>query len=329
MRTPTPAPPLATTTWSTARELAERFLADARALQRSPRCPDDLRPFTYSGRVLRSRLEQIYTQAAQSADAFSLASSQLTRDMLIERLVQMAPFNQVDGAWLRNVGKVGPVDEVRSLLFHVWADEVGNGDPKLNHSNIYTDLLHSVGVYLEPVQSRAYIENEAIVDSAFTSPLFQLVISQFSEDYLPEILGMTLYLEWAVVGVKPQVQVMESLGVDPLFYSLHIGIDNASTGHGAMARRAVELYVDQVRAASGDQATQDAWERVWDGYVAFATTGGLGEDFRRRVQRRPNPGRRVYDPVLRVVTSDRSDVPSLHRRGDPRVGGLDTLTCRP
>jgi hypothetical protein len=277
-----------------ARELAERFLAQARALQRSPACPDDLRPFAYSTRVLRSRLEQIYTTAAQGADSFSLADSRLTREMLIERLVQMAPFNQVDGAWLRNIGRVGPIDEVHALLFHVWADELGNGDPKLNHSNIYTDLLRSVGVYLEPVASRAYVENERIVDSAFTSPLFQLVIAEFAEDYLPEIIGMTLYLEWAVVGVKPQVAVMESLGIDPMFYSLHIGIDNAATGHGAMAKRTVELYLDEIRASSGDQAAQEVWRRVWDGYVAFATTGGLGEDFRRRVLQRPTPQQQVW-----------------------------------
>lgn len=282
-----------------ARELAERFLTAAQDLQRAGTCPDNLRPFTYTTRVLRSRLEQIYTEAAQSADAFSLSESSLTRDVLIERLRQMAPFNQLDGAWLRNVGKLGPIDEVRALLFHVWMDELGDGDPKLNHSNLYTDLLHSVGIYLEPVASRAYIENEAIVDSAFTSPLLQLVISQFSEDYLPEILGMTLYLEWAVVSVKPQVAVMESLGVDPLFYSLHIGIDNAATGHGAMARRAVELFLDEVRASSGDQAMQEAWSRVWDGYVAFATTGGLGQDFRRRVQNRPTPADRVYEIIQR------------------------------
>ena len=140
------------------------------------------------------------------------------------------------------------------------------------------------------MSSRAYIENERIVDSAFTSPLFQLVIAEFSEDYLPEIIGMTLYLEWAVVAVKPQVAIMESLGIDPMFYSLHIGIDNSVTGHGAMAKRTAELYLDEVRASSGDKAMQEVWSRIWDGYVAFATTGGLGEDFRRKVQQRPNPG---------------------------------------
>jgi hypothetical protein len=92
---------------------------------------------------------------------------------------------------------------------------------------------------------------------------------------------------------------MESLGVDPLFYSLHIGIDNPTSGHGAMARRAVELYLDEVRASSGDQAMQATWSRVWDGYVAFATTGGLGQDFRRRVREQPNPGQRVYEMILR------------------------------
>ena len=278
-----------------ARELAERFLGDARALQASAGCPDNLLPFRYSARVFRSRLEQIYTEAAQSADAFSLATAELgTREAFVDRLVQMAPFNQVDGAWLRNVGRVGPIDEVHALLFRVWMDELGDGDPKLNHSNVYTDLLHSVGVYLEPVSSRAYVENDAIVDSAFTSPLFQLAVAEFSEDYLPEILGMTLYLEWAVVAVKPQVEIMKALGIDPLFYSLHIGIDNAATGHGAMAKRAVELYLDEVRASAGDRTMQQTWARIWDGYVAFATTGGLGEDFRRRTRKRPNPGQRVF-----------------------------------
>jgi hypothetical protein len=282
-----------------ARALTEKFLAAARALQASPQCPNDLRPFTYSTRVLRSRLEQIYTQAAQSADSFSIADSSLTRESVIERLVQMAPFNQLDGAWLRNIGRVGPIDEVRALLFRIWMDEVGDGDPKLNHANVYTDLLHKVEVYLEPVQSRAYVENETLVDSAFTSPLFQLVISEFSDDYFPEILGMTLYLEWPVVAVKSQVAAMEAFGIDPLFYSLHIGIDNPTSGHGAMARRALELYLDEIRASSGDQAVQDAWSRIWDGYVAFASTGGLGEDFRRRVQTPPSPGRKVYDMIRR------------------------------
>lgn len=283
----------------TARELAQRFLADAKAVQNSDRCPDDLRPFTYSTSVLRSRLEQIYTQAAQSADSFSVADSRLTRELLIDRLLQMAPFNQLDGAWLRNIAALGPIDEVHALLFHVWMDEVGNGQPKLNHSNIYTDLLRSAGVYLEPVTSRAYAENTDIVDSAFTSPLFQLVVSEFSEDYFPEIVGMTLYLEWAVVSVKPQIALMESLGLDPHFYRLHVGIDNAASGHGAMARRAVEIYMDDVRASNGEQAMQETWSRVWNGYVAFATTGGLGEDFRRRAQQQPNPGQRVYDLIRR------------------------------
>ena len=287
----------------TARELTDRFLAAARALQASSECPDVYRPFSYSIDVLRSRLDQIYTQEAQAADRFSVAtpsdSGELwTKEMLHNRLVQMAPFNQTDGAWLRHAGEVGPIDEVHALLFHVWMDELGNGDPKLSHANIYTDLLHDAGIYLEPVTSRAYVENPAIVDAAFTLPLFELTISQFPDEYLPEILGMTLYLEWAVVGLKPQAELLEAFGFNPMFYRLHIGIDNATTGHGAMARRAVELYMDEVRATSGDKVMQEVWRRVWDGYVAFATTGELGEYF-RRANTPQNPDTRVKEMIQR------------------------------
>jgi hypothetical protein len=42
-----------------------------------------------------------------------------------------------------------------------------------------------------------------ILDSAFQVRVFELVISKFTEEYFPEIIGMTLQLEWCVLGLKP------------------------------------------------------------------------------------------------------------------------------
>ena len=61
-----------------------------------------------------------------------------------------------------------------------------------------------------------------------------------------------------------------------------MGIDNAADGHGAKARRAVELYLDHVRKQTGseEEVQQRQWRRIWTaGYVAFAAVGTLGEDF--------------------------------------------------
>ena len=72
-------------------------------------------------------------------------------DMVI-RIKQFTPLNLLDGAWLRDIAKAGPTDEVHSLLFSIWMDEFGGGDTSRNHCNIYVDLCHSVGFYPHPLE---------------------------------------------------------------------------------------------------------------------------------------------------------------------------------
>src|SRR5262249_2561554 len=161
--------------------------------------------------------------------------------------------------------------EVNSLLFDIWSDETGNGNPALNHSNLYTALLQGLGIYLPDITSRAYADDPRFFDSAFTVPLFELVVSQFSEEFFPEILGMTLYLEWEVLSLVPGVQRWEAQSprIDAQFLRMHIGIDNAVDGHGAKAKRAVKLYLDHVLRESGEDEMRAQWKRIWTGYVAF------------------------------------------------------------
>jgi len=263
------------TAWS----LANRFLDEARDRQKDPRLEPELRPFRYTKANYEARLDQVYQGLVDDVNRYEAQHSWTlrTRDDVVEWIRQMAPFNQTDGAWLRNIVPVGPIDEVRALLVNIFMDEVGAGDPKLNHANIYTALLHSVDIYLPDIRTREYADNPDLLDSAFTVPLFQLVVSEFSQAFFPELLGMTQYLEWSSVELKNMVRLNEHFDLDPHFYEMHVAIDNAATGHGAMARRAVELHLEQTRAELGEDAMQAQWKRIWNGYVAFATTGTLVE----------------------------------------------------
>jgi len=268
------------TAWS----LANHFLDQARKKQADPRLEAELRPFRYTKAGYEARLDQIYQGLVDDVNRYEAQRGWAlrTRDDVVEWIRQMAPFNQTDGAWLRNIVPVGPIDEVRALLVNIFMDEVGAGDPRLNHPNIYTALLHSVDIYLPDIRTREYAENPDLLDSAFTVPLLQLVVSEFSQAFFPELLGMTQYLEWSSVELKNMVLLNEHFDLDPHFYEMHVAIDNAATGHGAMARRAVELHLEQTRAELGEDAMQAQWERVWNGYVAFATTGTLAEDMRKK-----------------------------------------------
>lgn len=302
----------------TARSLAEGYLKAARRLQKDPGLEAELRPFVYTKQAFEIRLDQIYQGLADDVARYDAKQSWLlrTKDDVLDWILQMAPFNQTDGAWLRMIAEVGPMDDVQSLLFTIYSDELGGGNPELNHANVYTRLLRSAGFELPNIRSRAYVDNADLVDAAFTLPLFQLVVSQFSQDYFPELLGMTLYLEWSSIELKNMVLLNRYFGLDAQFYELHVAIDNASTGHGAMAQRAIELHLERVRIDSGDEAAQEQWARIWDGYVAFATTGELAKEVSERRGQRSALADRVA-----AMIADRAPKARLNH-GTKRLGGI-------
>ncbi len=266
-----------------ARLLVEEFLAQARHTMTQPPEQGDAERysfFRYTSETLTARLNQIYNDyvTQNSSDATYVSDIMQTREQVINRLIQTAPFNQLDGAWLRNATPSGPIGDVESLIFSIYMDEMGDGNVEQQHCNVYTDTLKNVNVYLPEIHTREYTNDPRFLDSAFDAPVFLLAISQFSAEYFPEILGMTLYLEWSSIGLIPIVDKLRSFGIDPQYYVLHVGIDNAASGHGARAKTAVQMYLDQIRQGEGDATMQEIWKRIWTGYVAFATAGTLGQD---------------------------------------------------
>src|SRR4029077_6050993 len=132
------------------------------------------------------------------------------------------------------------------------------------------------------------------------SPVFQLAISQNADRYFPEIIGMTLFLEWKVLQLGGSIKRYDYHGIDSQFLRMHVGIDNAVDGHGAKARNAVNLYLDDVLKESGREAMQREWRRIWIGFVAFATAGmgylGSDDDI---AARRPMT---IYDKIKDLMS---------------------------
>jgi len=230
----------------------------------------------------------------------NMASATTTKAADLETLhpqnvLQGAPDNLVDGAWLQRITRDGPGSEVHRLLYEIYWDEIGRGDTTKSHSNIYSDLLRSLGFQLPSCWSAEFAFSPLFVDEAFYVPAFRLAISEFPQTLLPEIVGVNLVSEFHGLGSNAldRVDELHSLGFDETFSRIHIADDNVELGHSAKARDAVLFLMDHADRLGAIELT---WRRVLSGITAMRMAyAALGQ--RLRADRPPAqevPGRRSH-----------------------------------
>lgn len=196
-----------------------------------------------------------------------------TREEVIAEAVQLCPMILVDGAWLQKWGNAGLVEtRLGTLLFKIFSDELGNGDPQLNHPNIYRKLMAQMGVELPEFRSREFSQWDGFADEAFDVPAFWLSLSQFPRRFLPETLGLNLAMELSGVGgaYRTAHDELRHYGFSTLFVDLHNTIDNASTGHCALALDAIEQYMDEVVQSGDVTRIAERWKRIWIGFRSLS-----------------------------------------------------------
>ena len=276
---------------ATAKRIAQDYLANAQ-FDAAP----EFHQIEYSSTAFHKKMQDIYDTAMESfeADNFldtgvialndkNYALGRLPHAAVLERLIQIAPFNLTDGAWLERIQAAAPQSEAQARLFQIWVDEAGNGIARQNHANVFDTLLKGLGVYLPPITSPDFTA-AGFLPSRFSSPVFQLCVRLFPQEFFPELLGMTLYLEWsATPTLQSTVKMLNGRSIDSHFYRLHVAIDNITSGHGALAKEAIEIYLADKREEGGDRAVQEHWKRVWRGYVTWGTVGFDGEGLLERI----------------------------------------------
>lgn len=196
-----------------------------------------------------------------------------SREEVVDEAVQLCPMILVDGGWIQRWTNVGHVEtEVGTLLFKIFTDEIGNGDTQLNHPNIYRDLMKQMGIDLPDFRTREFAMNDLFDDESFEVPAFWLSISQFPRSFLPESLGLNLAMELSGVGgaYRTARDELRHYKFSTLFVDLHNTIDNASSGHSAMALEAIEKYMEEILPTASPSTVETHWQRVWTGFCSLA-----------------------------------------------------------
>jgi hypothetical protein len=145
-------------------------------------------------------------------------------------LQAVAPTKLVDGAWLSGLLPRWQDPRLQGLL-RTFLEELGEGNPAQNHVVIYRKLLAEHDLQ----------DGSAIDDERYLQGAIQLALGICGTDYLPEVIGYNLGYEQLPLHLLISSYELSELGIDPYYFTLHVTIDNASTGH---AQKAVQAALD-------------------------------------------------------------------------------------
>lgn len=164
-------------------------------------------------------------------------------------LKAVAPTKMVDGAWLYGVLKSW--DDVRfGALIQIYLEELGEGIPDKNHVLIYKELLASHGCD----------QWEALSEEHYVQGAIQLALARHADEFLPEVIGFNLGYEQLPLHLLITAYELNELGIDPYYFTLHVTVDNASSGH---AKKAVQAVFDALPQLTDRDAF---FQRVINGY---------------------------------------------------------------
>lgn len=183
-----------------------------------------------------------------------------TKSHALHFLKCVAPTKLVDGAWL--YGVVGHWRDAQFTdLVRIYLEELGEGVPERNHVLIYKKLLekHECGQW------------EQLGEPYFVQGALQLALGQHACSFLPEVIGFNLGYEQLPLHLLICAHELDELGIDPHYFTLHVTIDNAASGHAARAVRAVFDALPRL----GDR--QAFYRRVRNGYQLSSHGTGTNE----------------------------------------------------
>jgi hypothetical protein len=228
----------------------------------------------YEHRRFDAYLKSVYDREIQKYRPLE-GAPKFSADTYRWGIEQFAPAILTDGSWLQHSIRLNYYSnrDIGKILYRIFCDEVGHGKLEQNHPVIYRQLLESLDILLPPIHTKAFIEHPGFIGSAFDLPVYLMSIAAFPNAFLPELLGLNLAIELSGLG-RLYMSLEEGLqywGIDAGIVKVHISADNFASGHAAMAKRAIQAYLDEISACYGDAQMQRHWRRIYTGYASLGT----------------------------------------------------------
>jgi hypothetical protein len=240
-----------------------------------------------------------------------------TREYCEHWLRLSTPVKYVDGAWLGRVHHANTLSQYRPFTRIAWqilSEELGDGDLSRNHVHIYSELLRSIGIDIGSGDSAQFADSSMNPNDdtrVWAAAIAQLAIGLFPDWFLPEIIGFNLAYEAVTTETLVCIYELKELNIDPTYFNLHVAIDNADSGHTAMALHAVTRFMDSVSDAA---EAESLWLRIQAG---FLLAKGLPVT--------PRPLTTTDMQLLNIVSRKCASAQPAHQCSQARFGGRKGL----
>lgn len=210
-----------------------------------PKSPQDLAAWMHKSAQLATAKYRAYLQERKAGGPRRYFQN---RAHALYFLRAVAPTKLVDGAWL--YGVLAHWQNPRfAQLITTYVEELGEGCADKNHVLLYRKLLADHGLNL----------TDNLPNHFYTQGVLQLALGLNADDFLPEVVGFNLGYEQLPLHLLVTAYELNELGIDPYYFTLHITVDNADSGH---ARRAVQAVFDTLPRLGG---SAEVWRRVCNG----------------------------------------------------------------
>lgn len=157
-------------------------------------------------------------------------------------LRSVAPTKLVDGAWLYATLEHWQNPRFTALI-RTYLEELGDGEADKNHVLLYRKLLAS-----HECDDWA----ASLSDEHYRQGAIQLCLAHHGARYLPEVIGFNLGYEQLPLHLLITAYELNELGIDPYYFTLHVTVDNAASGHARKALQAVFELLPENPAEAGE-----------------------------------------------------------------------------
>jgi Iron-containing redox enzyme len=201
---------------------------------------------------------------------------------------------------------------------------LGDGDLEKNHVHVYHKLLETIasGLPTAEVLDFGHPRHQLDETSVWKAAIAQLIVSLFPTQFLPEILGFNLHFEAISMETLKAGKELKEVGIDPYYFILHISIDNASSGHSAIAVEVVCEYMDYILRVEGEKAAQKAWEKLQAGYLLSLGLPGttVCPSRKRPIDGSDTPPSPTEMEVIRIFKAKAQVVHGIHCNSRLKIG---------